>query len=281
MSVVRIDISEGIFINISNGYYKVLVINNCITNQNGLLYNTIEKYEIKHVVIRDEFHASIFDEIIEAMLVVFMYNNKFDSNDLYKLYKLKSLSIPDTYKMQIDFSNFKEMEDIDVSWNNNLVFKDVKNLKILMLTKYDKETFELELPNSIEYIHLMQGKLKSIQGIEKYQSLKALVLYAQSKIEDYKAIGELKSLEFLHIHGGQLKDITPFTKLKKLKWLVLENCKHIETLKPLMELDNLIGVQLVGTTKPLDGDKSIRDIKNKYEYNYPCKMIGQRLYKEF
>ncbi len=47
-----------------------------------------------------------------------------------------------------------------------------------------------------------------------------------------------------------------------------------------MDLDNLIGVQLVGTTKPLDGDKSIRDIKNKYEYNYPYKTVGQRLYKE-
>lgn len=280
MSVFRIDISEGIFVNISNDYYKVLVINNCTTNQNGLLYNTIEKYDIKHIVIRNEFHASIIDEILEAVVVVFVFNNNFESNNLYKLNKLRSLTIPNSYKMQIDFSNFKEIEDIDVLWNNNLVFKDIKNLKVLMLTKYDKETFSLELPGCIEYIHLIQGKLKSIQGIEQYQNLKALVLYAQPKMEEYTAIGELKNIEFLHLHGGHLKDVAFITKLKNLKWLVLENCKEIETLKPLMDLDNLIGVQLVGTTKPLDGDKSIRDIKNKYEYNYPYKTVGQRLYKE-
>jgi Leucine-rich repeat (LRR) protein len=182
--------------------------------------------------------------------------------------------------MAIDFSNFKELEEIDIPWNNNLKFKGADSLKYLILRKYGKEIFELELPQSIEFLELIQGKLKSIQGIEQYQNLKALVLYAQPKMEEYTAIGELKNLEFLHLHGGHLKDVAFITKLKNLKWLVLENCKEIETLKPLMDLDNLIGVQLVGTTKPLDGDKSIRDIKNKYEYHYPYKSVGQRLYKE-
>jgi hypothetical protein len=57
----------------------------------------------------------------------------------------------------------------------------------------------------------------------------------------------------------------------------LQTYRNLET---FIGIRKLIGVQLVGTTKPLDGDKSIRDIKNKYEYNYPYKTVGQRLYKE-
>lgn len=280
MSVIKSIIDKGIYINIRDEYYKIVVVENCITYQNGIIHNTIKKYGIKHVVICENFNDSILDEIIEINILVFMYNNQFKIDNLYKISKLRRIVLPNSYKMAIDFSNFKELEEIDIKWNNNLIFIGADNLKYLILRKYDKETFELDLPKEIEYIQLIQGKLKSIEGIEKHQNLKALVLYSQPKIEDYTAIGELKNLEFLHIHGGQLKDITPFTKLKKLKWLVLENCKNIETLKPLMGLDNLIGVQLVGTTKPLDGDNSIRDIKSKYEYNYPYKTVGQRLYKE-
>lgn len=280
MEVYKVELSNGlIFSKSGNGYLSLRIKDNYYNKKNEI-ESLISKNNIRSAVIEGVIDCNIFDELYNIKVLYFSNNNNFECLKFYNLKKIKKIQLDFSYKMAIDFSHFKELEEIDIVWNNNLVFKGAENLKYLILRKYDKETFELELPIDIEYIQLIQGKLKSVQGIEKYQSLKALVLYSQPKIEDYAAIGEINNLEFLHIHGGQLKDITPFTKLKKLKWLVLENCKHIETLKPLMQLENLIGVQLVGATKPLDGDKSIRDIKNKYEYNYPYKTVGQRLYKE-
>lgn len=273
-------IEDGLRYRIRDEYFKLINIDNTENIFKYVLLKLVKENEIKCVVINEKFNEQIFNELTNILSISFLYNDTFDYKELYRLSKLRKISIDFSYKMAIDFSNFKELEEIDITWNNNLIFKGADSLKYLILRKYGKEIFELELPQSIEFLELIQGKLKSVNSIEQYQNLKALVLYAQPKMEEYTAIGELKNLEFLHIHGGQLKDITPFTKLKKLKWLVLENCKHIETLKPLMELDNLIGVQLVGSTKPLDGDKSIRDIKNKYEYHYPYKTVGQRLYKE-
>lgn len=279
MKFVEYKIEKGLSYSIYKDYFKSITISINKNFKNILLKLVIDN-NIKNATFIDDFDVQNFDSLIDILSISFLNNDAFECKELYKLSKLRIITLDYSYKMAIDFSNFKEIEEIDVPWNNQLIFKGTDKLKYLILRKYDKASFEIELSNNIEFIELIQGKLQTMQGIEKYQSLKALVLYAQPKIEDYTAIGELQNLEFLHIHGGHLKDITPFTKLKKLKWLVLENCKHIETLKPLMELENLIGVQLVGATKPIDGDKSIRDIKNKYEYHYPYKSVSQKLYKE-
>jgi hypothetical protein len=166
MSVIRNNVDKGIYINVRDGYYKVLVLEKCITYQKDAICNIINNNNIMHVVICEDFHDSILDEIIEINILVFMYNNQFKSDNLYKLSKLKSIVLPNSYKMAIDFSLFKELEEIDITWNNNLIFKGLDNLRYLILRKYDKETFELDLPKEIEYIQLIQGKLKSIQGIE-------------------------------------------------------------------------------------------------------------------
>ena len=279
MNVTKIDICDGAYINLRDGYYKVLVIEKKI-NFLGFLRKTVTNENIKHVVIDGAFDNSIFDELKDILSINFMYNEKFCDDNFYKLNKLKRISISDSYKFLIDFAKFISVQEIDIPWNEYLKFTDTNNLRYLILRKYKKETFEIDLPKNIEFLELIQGKLKSIQGIEKYTSLKALVIFGHQKMEEYDSISKLQNLEFLHLHGGKLKNVAFITKLKNLKWLVLENCKEVETLKPLLSLEKLEGVHLVGATKVLDGDKSIRDIKRNIEYCYPYTTVGQRLYKD-
>ncbi len=280
MKIAREEISTGLIYSKTEKNYLSIRINDDYISKEGEISSLIANRGIKSAVIENNFDCKILNELLYIKSLIISANNAFICPNLYNLKNLKKINLEFSYNMAIDFSNFKELEEIDIPWNNNLIFKGADSLKYLILRKYGKEIFELELPQSIEFLELIQGKLKSVQGIEKYKNLKALVLYAQPKMEEYSAIGELHHLEFLHLHGGHLKDVNFITRLKNLKWLVLENCKEIDTLKPLLQLDNLIGVQLVGSTKPLDGDKSIRDIKDKYEYHYPYKTVGQRLYKE-
>lgn len=275
----RIDLADGLYLNVVQGYRKILVLEG-YKDCNGFIQLNIEKHDIRMAFIKEKFRDCIFDELVNVVSIIFRYNETFSVEEFYKLKKLMSIEMDDTYKMAIDFSKFKELVDLDLFWNPNISFVDADKLKYLILRKYGKESFEQKLPKNIEFLELIQGKLKSMKGIEEYQSLKALVLYAQPKIEDYTAISGLKNLEFLHIHGGHLKDVSFITKLKNLKWLVLENCKEIETLKPLLKLDKLEGVQLAGSTKIVDGDRNIRDIKSAAKYNYPYSMIKQRLYKD-
>lgn len=283
MNEDKIEIKKGrtVKLIIRSDSFLILNLFNYIKCNNSVK-ELFKEYDIKAVNIWDNISTCGLLEIDENIKSLHFLGRQKDTEieQVYRFSNILAIEWDNTEHISIDFSRFKHIEEINIAWSPNFIFKDALSLLYIRLYRYSKEIFDLDLPNKIEFIELIQGKLKSMQGIEKYQSLKALVLYSQPKIEDYTAIGELNNLEFLHIHGGQLKDITPFTKLKKLKWLVLENCKHIETLKPLLELENLIGVQLVGTTKPLDGDKSIRDIKNKYEYSYPYKTVSQRLYKE-
>jgi Leucine-rich repeat (LRR) protein len=280
MEIIKEEISTGLITSKAKNGYLSIRINENYTYKSGEILSHLESRGIRSAVIENKFDCKVLYELLNIEVLYFSSNMIFNCSSFYELNKLKKIQLDFSYKMSIDFSKFKMLKEVDIDWNENLLFKGADSLKYLILRKYGNEIFELELNENIEFLELIQGKLKSVRGIEKYQNLKALVLYSQPKMEDYLAIGELQSLEFLHLQGGHLKDVNFITKLKNLKWLVLENCKEIETLKPLLQLENLEGVQLVGVTKVADGDKSIRDIKNKYEYHYPYKTVTQRLYKE-
>lgn len=224
----------------------------------------ILNYNVKIITINGVFNDDILNQLNSIEVIKFMYTNIFDINKFYVLKNIRQITLEDTYNMGIDFSNFKKLAHLNIYWNPNIKINLCSKLKWLRVYSFNNENCISFFSNSIEYLEIIQSKLKSLEGIGNLKNLKSLVLYKLKSVENFHYIGELKNLEYLMIDSClKLTNIDWISGLKKLKYICLIGSNEIESLKPLNEINSLEGIIL--SMKIKDGDKSILKIKNDYK----------------
>ena len=172
-----------------------------------------------------------------------------------------------------------EIEQMDLSeieyliiWHHKNSIKDLSNLPNIPKLKY----LEINWSNSL-----------SLEGLEKYNSLKRLEIHMCTKLESIEDISSLKnSLEYVHFNG--CKKINNHEKIiacKKLDTLCFNKCGEIKSLDFILSLPNLKDFRFVNTNI-LDGNlnpiiehpklKSI-GMLNKRNYSHKSRAIEKLL----
>ena len=163
---------------------------------------------------------------------------------------------------------------------------------ILWHLKAKENPFDnLPSTNRLLYLELNWANIKSLTGIEKFESLKRLELHYCLKLETDQGLSDLSdNLEFLHI--GQSKKFrfsNELLKLKKLKVLCLNNCGSLDNLDFLSHFPNLIDFRFVNTNvidgnlTPILEHPTIRTVGflNKRHYNYNHEKLKSELKNKF
>ncbi|MFN7239946.1 MAG: hypothetical protein ACK5UE_06485 [Chitinophagales bacterium] len=269
MNQKRINVSDGIYINCVNDFYNILVVEKYVNKENFSILKATRDYKVKHVVCDVNVNQSLFESLIEVESFVFINNNKFEGSFLHIVKNLRGFCCENLPELNIDWQLLGNLEEVDIPWSQLISFKHSVNLRHLILRKINHNNLDLILPENLEYLQLIQGKINSIEGLSICRSLKAVVLYSLKNIEDFSPLNKLISLEFIHLYNCKVLDLSFLSVLVNLKWVVLENCGDIHSLKPIHKLKGIEGIKLIGKTKIVDNDLSLVNLKTNFKYRYP------------
>jgi len=116
---IKTKIKEGLTLHTSNGYFKSLVIKNEKLDAH-IIENTIDKYSIRRATIWDKINSEHFKQLQNLYLLGIYDNYSFDPYNLYKLNKLLGLVIEFTKNIDLNFSDLKNLEELEIQWNKSL-----------------------------------------------------------------------------------------------------------------------------------------------------------------
>ena len=113
---------------------------------------------------------------------------------------------------------------------------------------------------SLEELVIFQGNFSDIQCIAKLKNLKALSIYASSRVKSLQPIGEIQNLEVLILSNFTgVTDYSPLGKLKNLKQLGIHssmgNIIKVDSFDFLKSLKNIKNLHTTGF-RLLNGDYS-------------------------
>lgn len=197
---------------------------------------------------------------------------------LYHLKHLKYLFIyNDNYGEKIDFSKIPHLERLEIicSLKNIVGVNNLKNLKALKLQKYnEKDLSYLSNLNELEALELIQPKIETLNGIEKFRKLKCFTLFNANKLMSLENINHLRSLEYIAF--SDCKKLSGYEKLNELKNLIYISLVKCGSITTLTWLENLKKLEFMGLveTNVLDGDISLlvkipkHGYTNKRNFNY-------------
>ncbi|MDE5055328.1 leucine-rich repeat domain-containing protein [Niallia taxi] len=182
-------------------------------------------------------------------------------NGLYKLPSLKELSITENEnKLEIDLSNFPELEILRLEWNSNVTgLFSLANLRYLQLIKYkpkSKDLVELVNLKKLESLTLTHGNINSLKGIEELGNLKEIQLNYLRNLTNISNVEGLKYLKNLEIENcKKISDIYTLKEILNLDRLALINCGELDSLEFIESMKNLKSLVFDGTNIK-DGDLS-------------------------
>lgn len=162
----------------------------------------------------------------------FLYK-EYDVNPLYKLDKLKYLSITDNEEpiiksnLQIDISRFRTLQVYYGEYKFVVNLEKAISLKSLALHHYAAHDLnKLSNLKLIDTIQFTFSKLQTLKGCRNFNRLTCLYLSYNRALKD---ISELKMVK------------------STLRILQIENCPNIEDFSVLRELENLEYLELTGS----------------------------------
>lgn len=282
-NIKEIKIGKEIRFITRDNYYKVINVRDYL-RCNGKVEKLFKEHTIKFINIWGGISECGLDEIDKNILHIHFIDKQGKIN-LEKVYQFKQLlSIEWDYvqNLQIDYSKFPLLEELQTTWSKYIQYKDAKNIKFLSIRSYNNANILQEFPENVELIELYRGKLKSLKGIETAIKLRWLKLEYFPNLEDLESIIKLNNLNFISLNNcGKTIDLEFLSEIKSLQGIYLTGFKEIQSLKPLKNLPILSSVTLDNGTKILDGDKDILKQKNggiSHLFNYTS--VTQRLYKE-
>lgn len=184
-----------------------------------------------------------------------------DTSAIHCLRDIRSLSIGEILKDEIDFSAFPNLEEAYLNWSNKVtsLFR-CKTLKKVLLCKYKSKEGDLSafsnLPN-LEELCFKVCNITRIGDVSGLQKLRILEIQLAPKLTSLEGIENLKELRRLYIDAcRRITNIDPvgkLTKLEELSW----NDGNIESLKPLINLKELRMFCLGGSGNVVDGDMTV------------------------
>jgi Leucine-rich repeat (LRR) protein len=186
---------------------------------------------------------------------------KLDLSALGHFKNLNFLGVPDNGKDRLDLSKLRKLKTLACDYSDRLKgLETCSNIESLTLSNYKSQDGDLtSLPelNSLEHLSLIQPKVVSLKGIEKFKNLKKLEIYGASKLETIAPIQLLSnSLENIEIERcKKIKDYEALRNFSKLKKIIISESGEIKTLVFITTLPKLKFLSFVGTNV-LDGDIS-------------------------
>ena len=186
------------------------------------------------------------------------YAHSIDVSAISELQRLKFIGLFGS-KQPIDFSVFRELEEIRVEWHPKMVFpKRSTRMKRLYMSGYKPKSKDFhELPDypNLQELEIIQSPVHSLAGLERFKKLKRLELSYLTKLE---SIADLKSasLQFLHLDTcKKISDHAHVKNLRNLRILRFGNCGSMPSLDFLKQMPKLEELTFVDTNVE-DGDLS-------------------------
>ncbi len=213
--------------------------------------NSLQGYKAKDIAFLIE-----LKDFLEGLSIL---ETHYDFGVVNELHKLKYLGIPDNGKDVIDLKNFPDIEMCGVAFSERLQgLESCSNLKSLTVSNYKSKTKDLSaLPslNNLEHLSLIKTDITTLHGIERYSNLKKLEIFSASKLEAIVALQALSnSLEEIQVEQcRKINDYEALGKVKSLKKIILSESGEIKSLAFVKELPRLEFISFWGTNV-LDGN---------------------------
>lgn len=180
-----------------------------------------------------------------------------DVSPVFKLKKLKALSLYCKAKVAGDFTDLENLKSISLGWRNayESVF-GVHDLARINITGFPEKDLTRWKPNeALKDLLLESKRLERLTGIERFPNINHLHLYNCRKLESLEAIASSISIQELRISRcPAILDISAVAHLAELRKLEIEDCRDIKSLDPVAECKKLKRLQIAGNTTVLDGD---------------------------
>lgn len=172
---------------------------------------------------------------------------------------LEDLSVGDSHQA-LDLSRFPRLETFSSEWHPGLrITAECTSLRRLSLSKYrpkSKNLTELaELP-ALEELSLVQGPLRSIEGVGRFARLTRLELAYLTKLDSVAAIEELSGgrLEVLDCDVcKKIGDHASVVRVPSLRVVKFNECGEIPSISFLDDMPQLEEFRFVDTNV-IDGD---------------------------
>ncbi len=194
-----------------------------------------------------------------------------DLSGLQYLHGLRYLTLSN-YKSPVRLSQFASLKFFAGDWSPKLdLGPNCSALETLHLWKYQSNSKNLisfpEIP-SLRELQLIQPKILSLDGIERFTQLKALEFHSAGSLESLDAVKGFKtsSLESLVFSKcKKLRDYSPLSALTQLRFLGLNGCSEIPTLRFVLACRSLERLGIV-ETNVVDGDLDLLLQHPRLEY---------------
>jgi hypothetical protein len=234
------------------------------SNKAELSLNYVKSNNIKRVML-NPFHGytendlKIITPISNVVEELIIGSEKINYDGLSKFHNLSLLGVPDNKKDIVDLNNFPNLDTLNCSFTNRLVgLESCKKLKKLTVSDFKSKTKDLSaLPplNNLEHLSLIKTDITTLQGIERFNSLRKLEIFSASKLETIAALQSLSgSLEEIQLERcKKIIDYEILGKVKSLKKIILSESGEIRSLVFVKELLQLEFISFWGTNV-LDGD---------------------------
>ncbi len=208
------------------------------------------------------------------------YNIK-DISGVHYLVNLRHLKISTYCKTALDFSVFKNLEDLSLFWRpKTKVLSNCDKLKKLFIYKYNPQSKDLSGLSGLGQLRNLSLKMPtlfSLNGISSLDSLAAVGIYGATKLVSIEGLAELKGLKELALDCcKRIDDLGEIARLENLESLSVSNAGKIKTLSHLTGLKKLAMFNFVESTNVADGNleflkalPKLREIsyQNRAHYN--------------
>lgn len=176
---------------------------------------------------------------------------------LYELEHLEELLVSGP-PVQLDLARFPGLRELRCDWGPKLAnLGSLRKLESLRLGKFKSRAgnlVELRLPPSLTELQLVQGNLRSVDGIQGLRSLRTLDLSYLPQLTDIGPLTQLVSLRELELQRcKRAVDTAVLASLKGLRKLKLFDVESVASLAFVLELPSLEFISFIGT-KVQDGD---------------------------
>jgi hypothetical protein len=257
----RIKITESKFVNPLFATEKKNLYLNSKRLKRSFRY--LKKYKIKSIVISEEFFEFNDLEILKKFncdeITEVSIKKNFDNLNTLNIFKnLQVLTIGDECKKaKLDFSLINQLKLISANWN--LKFENFNELSELISCKLwyfnnDDLTFLSNFKKLIR-LELVNGTLKSLNGIENLSNLKEIHLYY---------LKYLKSFDGISINH------------KNLEVFFTYSIPNIEQISSLGNAENLKILQISKTKKEYDSFKFLDNLKKLERVKMICEKVSDK-----
>jgi hypothetical protein len=243
------------------GYGNALVLR---SRWSSRYLDLITRYRIRVIRLNERlgWHESDVSFLVELPGVhgVDILSDKVtDVSPIFRLRKLKTLSLYCKAKVAGDFTQLTHLQCVGLGWRSvfGSVF-DLGTLQTINIIGYpEKDLTRWTSNRQLERLRLESRELETLRGIECFPNIRQLELYRCRNLQSLDEVGSSASIQELRIsHCASIRDLSPISCLSELRVLEIEDCHDIDSVVPIAKCRTLQRLQISGNTTILNGDLS-------------------------